>query len=444
MQEAVVNAQLTEIKKDCTDFPISNYYKTVLTDDTSGTELTVWMDAKTYQVVCAVKETQGVKTPVANAPATTTTSQPTTTTSAQICLQVLTPAYNPTTKECKVFKDSCIDVGWIRGECPYTTTTAPGSTTTSPAATTTTLNATSCQQIVVKPSILFTLTGKGALWSPDGARIAGISNNKISVWDVSGGLVNTINYNPKDFSWSPASNKFATVSNDKTIRIFDIASASELKRQNLSDVAADDIGSVKWSPDGSKIAVQLFREIKIYNSSDLSLLVNMSPGTVISGVYWSSDGSKLISSESSSLAIIRNTTNLNSIKTLYDVGSPVSLSSNDKEIVSFGFNNSQLSSSYLGIKDIVTGSESKKLRSQSYSLINVGGLAWSSDGVKIAASTYQSEGAVIHIWDACSGTELNTSNIKDPVGGGVNKISWSPDSTKIAVSSNIISVLQIS
>ncbi|HLE07174.1 MAG TPA: hypothetical protein VI933_00955 [archaeon] len=86
--QGTVAAQIEEIKKECgPDFPLSSYYKTILTDPTSGTTLIVWMDSATYQVVCSLKKTAG-GTPETTSTTTTlpatTILAPTTTTSATI------------------------------------------------------------------------------------------------------------------------------------------------------------------------------------------------------------------------------------------------------------------------------------------------------------------------------------------------------------------------
>ncbi len=55
----------------------------------------------------------------------TVTATFTATSGGQPCLTVITPAYNPTTKECKDFSSSCLDQGWLAGACPYAPTNQP-------------------------------------------------------------------------------------------------------------------------------------------------------------------------------------------------------------------------------------------------------------------------------------------------------------------------------
>src|SRR3989338_10587368 len=80
VDQKTVVAQLLDISKECGVIPFSDYYKSVIDDSDSNTKLTVWMDAKTYKIVCAVKDRIGIKTFVQAAPATTSTMPAATTT----------------------------------------------------------------------------------------------------------------------------------------------------------------------------------------------------------------------------------------------------------------------------------------------------------------------------------------------------------------------------
>ncbi len=100
VDQKTVLAQLLDISKECGYFPISDYYKSIINDLDSNTMLTVWMDAKTYKIVCAVKDRIGIKTIVQAAPTTTATAPAdTTTTAATILITTSTaPASTSSTK----------------------------------------------------------------------------------------------------------------------------------------------------------------------------------------------------------------------------------------------------------------------------------------------------------------------------------------------------------
>jgi WD40 repeat protein len=106
----------------------------------------------------------------------------------------------------------------------------------------------------------------GVAWSPDGARILttsgnpdkGASDATARIWDASTGetlLVidrHTSAINPGE--WSPDGTRIATLSDDGTMRIWNAASGAELL--NLSAPVSGG-AEMKWSPDGKYIAVNL-------------------------------------------------------------------------------------------------------------------------------------------------------------------------------------------
>src|SRR3989344_4155469 len=95
-QGAVVS-QIEEIKKECENFQVGSYYKTTINDESSSTELTVWMDAKTYQVVCAVKESDGIKQNIPQGTTTSETTTSSTTTSSSTTTTTMPPTTSSTT-----------------------------------------------------------------------------------------------------------------------------------------------------------------------------------------------------------------------------------------------------------------------------------------------------------------------------------------------------------
>ncbi len=78
ISQGAIAAQLEEIKKDCEDFQVGSYYKSVVTDQDSGTKLTVWINADNYNIACIVQEKSGVKTTVSTGETTTSVSATTT------------------------------------------------------------------------------------------------------------------------------------------------------------------------------------------------------------------------------------------------------------------------------------------------------------------------------------------------------------------------------
>jgi serine/threonine protein kinase/Tol biopolymer transport system component len=107
----------------------------------------------------------------------------------------------------------------------------------------------------------FTYTGhsarvSGVSWSPDGKRIASVSNDKtVQVWDSLTGKRSFIYRNRyaaiNCVAWSPDSRHVAFGSNDKTVQVWDGISRSPIitYQGHTAYVIA-----VAWSPDGTRIA----------------------------------------------------------------------------------------------------------------------------------------------------------------------------------------------
>src|SRR3989338_1103782 len=145
-------AQLIDISKECGVIPFSDYYKSVIDDVESNTKLTVWMDAKTYKIVCVVKDRIGIKTIIAAAPTTTSTvtsSPPLQTTST---IPAATTTVPQTTS---------------------TVTITSGATTTSTISSTTSTAGTGLTTVTTKPSTTTTIPeGNGS----GECRISGVIN----------------------------------------------------------------------------------------------------------------------------------------------------------------------------------------------------------------------------------------------------------------------------
>ncbi len=102
IEKEVIIAQLVDITKDCQNFPVSVYYKTVVEDVSKQTKIILWIDEKSLKVVCAVYEKNGEKAQVSPqseklpAPTTTTTLE-ITTTAPQATTTTTTTTLPPTT-----------------------------------------------------------------------------------------------------------------------------------------------------------------------------------------------------------------------------------------------------------------------------------------------------------------------------------------------------------
>jgi WD40 repeat protein len=144
-------------------------------------------------------------------------------------------------------------------------------------------------------------------WSPNGDRIAtGSNSNIVSVWNAtSGELIFTLinhTYHISDIDWSPNGTSIASSSYDGTIVIWDAESGQSIKKFSLDMRRGryNQIYAVSWSPDGKYIAgsyehkvgiwdVFTGNQIDVYNPRYVS--VGSSSSALV--IKWSPDGSKL-------------------------------------------------------------------------------------------------------------------------------------------------------
>jgi serine/threonine protein kinase len=96
----------------------------------------------------------------------------------------------------------------------------------------------------------------GLIWSPNGQRIASVSNDKsMQVWDTSTGKLFIIHRNVSSginaVTWSPDGRYIATGANDKMVQVFDA-----ITRNNVFTYRGHRgyVTTVAWSPDGKLLA----------------------------------------------------------------------------------------------------------------------------------------------------------------------------------------------
>jgi WD40 repeat protein len=148
-----------------------------------------------------------------------------------------------------------------------------------------------------------------AAWSPDGERLATVSQDQsVRIWERdTWGEPRVVRRpspsNPSDhsgpmdgLSWSPDSDRLATGGSEGTISIWDVATGDEVVK--LSRHSARTL-SVSWSPDGSRMASgSEDRTIKIWDvSTGRELLTLRGQRWCAASLQWHPDGWRLLSAE---------------------------------------------------------------------------------------------------------------------------------------------------
>jgi WD40 repeat protein len=95
----------------------------------------------------------------------------------------------------------------------------------------------------------------GVAWAPDGRQLATASDDRtVRIWDADSGSELAVLRGHDDevrgVAWASDGRQLATASTDCTVRIWDAESAAEI----VVGVHTDGVESVSWSPEGRRIA----------------------------------------------------------------------------------------------------------------------------------------------------------------------------------------------
>jgi len=225
---------------------------------------------------------------------------------------------------------------------------------------------------------------RGVAWSPDGRRLATTSRDRTArIWDAGSGSELTVLRGHDDWvwdvAWSPDGRRLATASNDHTVRIWDTEAGRELAVLHGHD---DEVWRVGWSPDGRRLATgSRDRTVRVWDAETWSELVMLRHDDEFRGVAWSPDGRRLATG------------------------------SRDRTI---------------RVWDAETGSELVMLHGHDD---EVWGVAWSPDGWRLATG---SADRTARIWNAHDGRELTVLRGHDDE---AREVAWSPDGRRLATGS---------
>lgn len=228
-----------------------------------------------------------------------------------------------------------------------------------------------------------------ASFSPDGKRIVSASQKTVSIWDVETGeelvrleghssLINTV-------SFSPDGKSIVSASNDKTVRIWNSETCTEVKITKEHHVVSP------ISPDGRSVVLASGIIWDVFTGKEIITLKGCS--YLVSAAF-SSDGKRLVSiSEDNSVHVwdVELGLELKKLKGHVPDFTSIAFSPDGRLIVLTSVQTTQ-------IFDYETGEELYELEGRGYHSAH-----FSPDGRSIVSASEN----IIYVWDAKTGKELN-------------------------------------